>query len=602
MKYKFNFAKVIANIILYILIFFSIYSYIYSYATVSFDIKKIKASHSLCYGELYYSDSNRFYPKNMGAFVHWWGHHKKTQSFSIPIYIKHLTSVRLDPLPDNGEVIVKNVVITTVNGFNTLEKQINLKDINDSVTYHTKVLKTSNNSMHLLLTGDDPHLIIAKNLNLTFHNFRDIYQIINIALISLILHILIYFIIVGFINKQLRGEELLTATILIMYSVYTVLYGTQFAMAKLLLVKYLPVLSILIILKQGIKFYIPAIRNSIFILLAMFLVIKIIDYKYGIDTFSKYYEIIEYAVFSFLIAIAFIQKNRFNYQFYKYFLFYLTLIIGILTILLHYWIIDIDTTIALDFTMSMSNWAQKNYSIWYLLLLWGTISFFNIKSIDKKDKLAIVILLIISAWSIFTGYSDSAKLGYVTSLIVYIFLSYIPLSKRYLKLIPIMLFIYIILFPWISDLFVMLSVKGREDLFAIYSDVIKHSLYFGYGFNNLDTVDPAQIVSQNLLHKYFNSDFMHSCAPHSVLLFLWLNFGLLGMFPFAILSYYAFVKIIKQTYKSYNQASLIALITAFISFISFSWGTWQEHAFLTSTFFIGMILLSLNINNIKSIT
>jgi len=592
--------KFFTYLIGFIVIFTVFYNYLYYYATVNFDIKKVRASHSLCYGQVYYSENNKFNQKNMGAFVHWWGHHKKIQSFSIPIYKKHLNTLRLDPLSDAGEVIVKNITINYVNGFTAHKMPIDLNDINSSLTYNTIVLYKSKNSMYLILTGKDPHLIIANNLQIKFHKLRDFYQIIKITLYSLLTEFLIYFIIIGFIRKKIRVEELLTAFILVSYSIYTVLFGTQFNLANLLLTKYLPILAILIIFKQGIKYYIPAIKNSIFILATMILIIKIIDIIYGIDMFSKYNQTIQYIALSFLIAISFIQKNNFNYQFYKYFLLFLTFVIAVLTILLHYWIIDIDTTIAFGFTMSMSNWAQKNYSIWYLMLLWGTISFFNIKSSDIKDRIAIVILLIISAWSIFSGYSDSVKLGYVASLIVYIVLYWMPFQKKYLKLIPFLLFMYIILFPWISDLFVMLSVKGREALFAIYSDVIKHNLFFGYGFNNLDTVDPEKIVSTDILHKYFHSDFMHSCAPHSSPLFLWLNFGLIGILPFSILLYYSLKKLIDKTYNQFNQAALIALIVAFVSFASFSWGVWQEHSILTSTFFVGIILLSLNTNECKS--
>ncbi len=584
----------------FIVIFTVFYNNLYYYATVNFDIKKVRASHSLCYGQVYYSENDKFNPKNMGAFVHWWGHHKKIQSFSVPVYIKHLNTIRLDPLSDAGEVIVKNITINYINGFKTNKILIDLNDINSSLTYNTIILKKSKNSIHLNLTGKDPHLIIAKNLKIKFHKLRDFYQNIKIILYSLLTEFLISIIVIGFIRKKIRVEELLTAFILVSYSIYTVLFGTQFNLANLLLTKYLPILAILIILKQGIKYYIPAIKNSMFILLTMILIIKIIDIIYGIDMFSKYNQTIQYIALSFIIAISFIQKNNFNYHFYKYFLLFLTFLIALLTILLHYWIIDIDTTIVFGFTMSMSNWAQKNYSIWYLILLWGTISFFNAKSSNVKDRVAIVVLLTISAWSIFSGYSDSAKLGYVASLIVYIILYWIPFQKKYLKLIPILLFMYIIFFPWISNLFVILSVKGREALFAIYSDVIKHNLFFGYGFNNLDTVDPAKIVSVDILHKYFHSDFMHSCAPHSTPLFLWINFGLVGMLPFSILLFISLKKVIEKTYREFNQAALIALVTAFVSFVSFSWGVWQEHSILTATYFIGIILLSLNINQSRN--
>jgi len=72
-----------------------------------------------------------------------------------------------------------------------------------------------------------------------------------------------------------------------------------------------------------------------------------------------------------------------------------------------------------------------------------------------------------------------------------------------------------------------------------------------------------------------------------------------GMLPFSMLLYHATKKLINTTFRQNNQPALIAMIAAFITIITFSWGTWQPHALLTFSFFMGMILLSLNINTVS---
>lgn len=600
---NFGIKKIISNILLYVMIFIAVYHYTYSYAFINFDIKKNKAIHGLAYGQIYYSnENNKFYPENMSAFLHWWGFHKKFQHFSLPIQKKHITSIRLDPLSDKGEVIVKNVEIVMNNGFDILKKKIDLNSINQKFASHLKIIKKDKNELHLVATGKDPHLVIANNLHLTFHKLRDVYQLIKIAIITLFFYIIMYFIIIGFINKKLRGEELLTAIILIVYSVYTVLFGTQFKIAWLL-IENLPILAILIMLKQGFKNYLQGIRNILLILLIMIIIIKIIDIVYGINTFHKYSFAIKNSIYSMIIALSFIQKNRFNYIFYKYFLYGLSILIGITTVVLHYEIIRIDTTIAFGYTMAVSDWAQKNYSFWYIILLFGAISFFDIKT-NKKDLILVCLLFLISAWSIFTGYSESAKLAYIVGLILYMLFSIFKAKPIVLNAIPLLIGLYILFFPWISDIYVFLShinyrLEGRAPMFAIYSDLIKHSLIFGYGFNNTSEVHTINIVSQDIVNRYKDNDFLHMCAPHSLPLLLWINFGIIGMLPFSILLYTSVKKVINRTLSLFNQPALIALMAAFMVVITFSWGTWQPHALLTFTFFVGMILLSLNINYIK---
>ncbi len=587
---------------LYIAIFAAAYHYSYAHAKINFEIKKVKASHGHAYGQVYYSLNNAYSPYQMYAFLHWWGFHHKYQSFTIPVYAETFNNIRLDPLSDAGEVVIRNVNVTEGAWFNKKVHPVDLNRVDPTLMHNLKIVHQESNLLHLVATGKDPHLVIAQELHIGPTRI-DYAQLVNIGLFSFFILLTLVLLFKGFRKGYLRGEEILTVIMLLAYSTYTVLFGTQFKMAWLL-IEYLPFIAILIILKQGLVNYLYAIRNIIFILVSLGTIVLIGDLANGTHTFSRYTDIIQNIASAMIIATSFIQKRRFNYHFYKYFLFAFTLFFGILTTMLHYYLFRIDTTIAFGFTMSMSEWAQKNYTFWYIFLVWGTVSFFHLRGYGYREKAALLLLLAVASVAVFTGYSASAKVAFALSLLVYLVLTYLPLSKKMLMGIAFLIAGYVLFFPWISHIFVMLkdlhhSLAGREGIFAIYSDLVKNNLLFGYGFNNTGSINTPQCVSPEIYRQYADNLFMKGCAPHSLPLLLWLNLGLVGMLPFSILLYRATKKLIDRTFKQNNQPALIAMIAAFITIITFSWGTWQPHALLTFSFFTGMILLSLNINTLS---
>jgi len=596
-----NIKKILALLLIYITIFFSIYHYTYTYATLQFEIKKLQASHGLAYGQIYYGQNSAYTPSQMSPFLHWWGFPKKFQPFELPMNTQYLNSIRFDPLSDKGEVIIQNMSIVEYDGFQEIIHPINLEKINLNFLHNIKVLEKTETSLHLLTTGKDPYIEISNNLNLVLSK-NNYYELFNIGIYSLITLFLFLYLFQGFHSGYLKGDEIILALILIIYSGYTVLFGTQFRMAWLL-IETLPYLAIFIVLRQGLGNYLTYIKYMIFILIYLTIIVLFIDYIQDINAFEYYKMIFPNITYAMIISMIFIQKKTFNLHFYKYFLLILTLTIAIGTILLHYFIIRIDTTLAFGYTMAMSDWAQKNYTFWYLFLMWGTISFFNIKDNKKHESAIILFILIISAFSIYTGYSASAKIAFMLSVILYFIFTFIPFNKKTLMIIPFIVSLYIILFPWISDVFVLLgdlhpSLRDREGLFVIYSDMVKHNILFGYGFNNTGSLAPIEYVSPDILKHYADNLFMKGCAPHSLPLLLWLNLGLLAMLPFGLLLYYGTKRLIAKTYNNNNQPALFSLIVSFVIIITFSWGTWQPHALLTFSFFFGMLLLSLNINSL----
>jgi len=591
-------------ITIFALIFTTIYHFNKSYATISFKIKVIDSKVSLLTGQVYYSPNQLFYQDMMKPFLLNSNMYGEFQTVNIPITHEHIKSIRLDPLPNAGECIIKDFSIIQGSWFNERIQPIDLSQVILNKFKNTKLMSKEKNLLHLQTIGSDPHIDVIYNLP-PLKNIRDYKNIFTYFLISLILSTLLILVLHGLKSKYLHGDEIILSSILVTYSAYTVLFGTEFKMSWIL-IENLPFLALLIIFKQGITNYFPSIKNMLIIILSLTVTVLILDYFQNTNAFVHYKPTLLNIIYAMLISTAFIQKKEFNYNFYKYFLLFLTFSIAILTIFLHLRIIEIDTTLALGFRMSMSPWAQKNYTFWYLLLMWGTISFFHFKNIRIIEKLIILSILLVSTVSIFTGYSDSAKLAFFTSLIIYFLLTFIKTYQRFISLLPLSISLYIFLFPWLSEIYIFLSdassrLMGREAIFAIYPDVIKNNLYFGYGFNNARNLLTSEHVSPEIFAQYSNSIFMTNFATHSLPLHLWLNLGLLGMLPFSILIYFAINKLISLTNNNYNQPALIALICAFIIIITFSWGTWQPHALLTFSFFIGMIFLSLNINHHKKL-
>ena len=601
-----NFKIISIFIFTYFLIFISFYSVSKTYATIHFDAKRINASHSTSYGEVFCSRNGEFSKSNSKPFLYWRGLNHDFQSFNVPIFSKSIKYIRFDPLRDSGEIFLKNFLIIQGAGFNQKIQKIDFRDINLNQLHNIKIIQKEKNLLHLLATGNDPHLEITNSLDIT-SPITNYIELIKISILSLIVLIILSYIIKGFRSNYLKGEEIITGVVLLIYSSYTVLYGTQFGLAALLLT-YLPIFVIFIVYKQGLLNYISYIRNMIIIVLILGIISFIINLSNDIKSIDYFLFSLPNIFFSMFIAMIFIQKKAFNYHFYKYFLTILTISIAIFTIFLHYKIIRIDTTIALGYAMSMHVWAQKNYTFWYLFLMWGTISFFHLNKVNKNELYLIVAILLVSSIMIMSGYSDSSKLAFFASLIVYLLFTFVQFNIKTLMIIPIVLSLYILLTPWIADLFVQLStvhtrLGWREPIFAIYSSVIKHNLIFGYGFNSTGAIVPSDFVSPDILEKYAHNKYMHKCSPHSTTLLIWLNFGILGASALSLLVYVATKNFIRLTYNKNNQAALLALIISFVIIITFSWGTWQAHSLLTFSFFIGMIFLSLNINtnNTKSI-
>jgi len=586
----------------FILLFTSIYTINKSYATITFDVKVINSKASHVTGQLYYSPSNIYHKDLMKSFILSNKRYDQYQTVEIAITHKNITSIRLDPLPNAGEVIVRDFSISQGSLFNKKIQHIDLSKINIDSLKDIKIIKKTKNFLHLKSFKSDPHMEITNKVNLST-SIIDYAYLIKIFVLSLIVTIFILSIIYALIKNFICMDDIIIAILLLTYSMYTILFSNRDFIFYLNIG--LPLLGTYIIYKQGFKNYLNIFANIFIILVGLSITIFISDYANNLNQINGYIQFLPYMLLSMLLSIVFIHKTSFNTYFYKYFLLLVTLTMGILSIILHYDIILIDRITVFGYRMSMSEWTQKNYSFFYLFLLWSTISFFHLHKIHIKEIFIIFFLILISSLALLSGYSDSAKLAFIVSLAVYILFSIINFKSKVLLLIPILISLYILFTPLIMDILIYIAEKypqfsaGRESIYTLSTSLVKEKILFGYGYNTSSGLLLHEHLPTSITSLY-DFKYLPGRNPHNIPMLIWLNFGLLGASLFSLLIYFSMKKFILFTYNHNNQPALLALISTFIIITTFSWSGWWQVVFLTYSFFIGLVFLGMNNHDPRS--
>jgi len=112
MNKKIKIQYIIIGILLLTTLFISSYKTSKSYAMINFDIKIIDSKVSQLNGQIYYSSNHIYHKDLMKIFILRSTMYGEYQTVNIPITHKNITSIRLDPLPDSGEFVIKNFSIT----------------------------------------------------------------------------------------------------------------------------------------------------------------------------------------------------------------------------------------------------------------------------------------------------------------------------------------------------------------------------------------------------------------------------------------------------------------------------------------------------------
>jgi O-antigen ligase len=265
--------------------------------------------------------------------------------------------------------------------------------------------------------------------------------------------------------------------------------------------------------------------------------------------------------------------------------------------LLNNYYLDINGKSFLGLIMERSKWTQKNYMFWYVLFMWGTISFFDIKK--SKEFLIVVSILIISFYVLKHGYSKSALLAFFSGSVIYIIISFFNFSKKILLSFVSLFTAYIIFSPIIFS-FVDLTnfhprLRQRMQIYHTSVILIKNKLLTGYGFGSTlklnlnDIVDTSKITISYINH-------MPGGHPHNLSLLFWIEYGIIGAIFLAFFIHRLFSTYINNNYATKHLAAALAMILSMDIITSFSWSIWYPQVLLTYSFFVSLLLLSSRLN------
>jgi O-antigen ligase len=401
-----------------------------------------------------------------------------------------------------------------------------------------------------------------------------------------------------YIREKCFLESIILLSMPVIYTGYAILFSNA-KFAKGLLILFF-IFSMILLYKSFLPKLIYFKSMGYFILgyILMSYLSVIIGTQYADISYLN--KKIIYIVMASFIPIGFYKIQNFNFNFFKSMLTLLLIGSAIFIIMLNKNIIDINNVEIFNLVMKRIPWTQKNYMFWYSILMFGTLSFYNIRK--KVDFIMITCIVCISYITIFGGYSDSVRVSFIVGILVYYMLATFEIKKKYL-LVAIWLFsLYVVFSPVLFSLIDLTSYHhkliARDAIYHTAAALIKEHFIFGYGYGSTLTLNLTNIVDIYSLPKNYINVFPGG-HPHNLALLFWLEFGIFGaiFLAYFIHKMLAFVTI--NTSSGGNQSGLLAMIVNFEILTSFSWSIWYPQVLLTFSFFGIMLMLSMNIKRGK---
>ena len=328
------------------------------------------------------------------------------------------------------------------------------------------------------------------------------------------------------INPVIRTVVL--AAMLVGYSWYAILSSSDTMVSKLLIV--FAILSVVLALENGFSHCKAYVKNvGLFLLLYMllgYLSIFITTEHAKIEYLNEKLPII---VLALLIPVGFANLTTFNETIYKKILTGLLVSMALFILLLNNKILSINGFRFGEHTMHWTGWTQKNYMFWYVLLLFGTVSFYD--ATNRKDLYPILFLFVLSFFVIYGGYSDSALLSYGFGLLVYFVLSVFNLQKKYLLWFAWAISLYLLLTPLLFSMIDFAPyhyklVKRNANLNTSVA-LVKEHWFLGYGYGSTLTIKLKEFVSAADLPTHYKECYPGG-HPHNLSFLFWLEFGVLA--------------------------------------------------------------------------
>ena len=582
---------------IFLSIFFLFFYYISSYKNIfyiEYDIKIIQNDNSYL-GELFYSDNASYNPQNR-RLIRYIKHNQTFEHITEKIRnMKTIHKVRLDPLLGAGRVEVKNFTIHYINPrYQDIDKkyQVDFSKISNNYMNNLEIISTNKSGAILESTGNDPFIELTHNINFNIFNIHNVLK-------ALVLAILLYLFLI--IIKIYSVVNVFSFGILLIYTSYVLLFDSN-VMAFDLLITFTLVSFFMILSNNPSNLFIYLKHVGVFLLFYLLIGYTSLFITTEVAYENYFYKTIPYIILALIIPMGFYNIKRFDIRYFKNILTILLIMMAIFILLLNQKIISIfyfhlyDIYYDFfDFYFKWTWWTQKNYTFWYVLLMFGTLSFYDIRK--KVELIIISAILVLSYFAVFSGYSESAKLSYVIGVLIYILLSFFQIQKKNLLIITWLFTLYIILSPILFSLIDPSLYPKLESRVAVYKTafaLIKEHWLFGYGYGSTLVINIKDFVTISDLPKYYIDTFPGG-HPHNLALLFWLEFGIIGAIFLAYYIHKLLVYIIENTYNYTNQAAILSLVVAFDIITSFSWSIWWPSVLLTFSFFGVILVLSMNI-------
>jgi hypothetical protein len=550
---------------------------------IKYDIKIIENT-GFYRGEIYYS-SNGIYSEHKKETVKYKKLLNQFQNVKICVSNQNISSLRLDPLLTAGKVVIKDFSIR----YQDQVYKVDFRDIDDSTAHNVISLNRDANSVVLQCLGKDPSVVIDSNI--TFNRFG-FTSVVHILLLTLLLFSSLK--ILAMAVRKYSSENIVLAMILSLYSIYVVLFSSPVLGEGLLYT--LVTLSLAAALINGFYSKINYFRRIILFLtvylLMSYLSIMLSTHLADISYLNSKVPLIICACF---IPVGFYNINRFDGSMVKIFLTLLLILMALLIVSLNNNLLTINNVYLFSIQMERSDWTQKNYIFWYLLLCFGTLSFYNFRK--RYDITVIVLILALSYFAIFFSYSLLARVAFFVATAVYLLLTICKFPKKVLLISIWILTIYIVFSPILFSLIDLTPyhhrLVARDAFYHTSAALIKEHWLFGYGFGSTLHIQTKDFIDISEIPKNFIDSFPGG-HPHNLSLLFWLEFGILGALFLAFFIHKFLEFFIEQTYGLISQPALFGMIIAFDIITSFSWSIWYPQVLLTFAFFGVMFVLSMN--------
>jgi len=550
---------------------------------IKYDIKIIENT-GFYRGEIYYS-SNGIYSEHKKETVRYKKLLNQFQNVKIRVSNQNISSLRLDPLLKAGKVVIKDFSIR----YQHQVYKVDFRNIDDSTAHNVISLDRDANSVVLQCLGRDPSVVIDSNI--TFNRFG-FTSVVHIVLLTLLLFSSLK--ILTMAVKKYSSENIVLAVMLSLYSIYVVLFSSPVMGEGLL--------YILVILSLGaalINGFHPKINylKGVMLFLGVYLLMSYLSIILSTDLADIIYlnSKVPLIVCACFIPVGFYNINRFDYSQVKVFLTLLLLLMALLIVSLNNNLLTINNVYLFSFQMERSDWTQKNYIFWYLLLCFGTLSFYNFRK--RYDIAVIVLILALSYFAIFFSYSLLARVAFFVSTAVYLLLTVCKFPKKVLLIFIWILTIYIVFSPILFSLIDLTPyhhrLVARDAFYHTSAALIKEHWLFGYGFGSTLHIQTKDFIDLSEISKNFIDSFPGG-HPHNLSLLFWLEFGIFGALFLAFFIHKFLELFIEQTYGLISQPALFGMIIAFDIITSFSWSIWYPQVLLTFAFFGVMFVLSMN--------